>query len=189
MTTRPDPRSLTDLAATPDAVTVPALWAALTPDLRRHALALSFGEDRSVRTTLVGLLRKTPRYRSFRPTSFSSWTAEQFADALKAPGTLTPEVMQAALIALHVEDRRPMLGAFLDAVGVPHTDGVIADLPDALAVDQATLFRAADDLAARFPREEVLLYFLTLVVLEPQFWGGLKAWLVRSGSAGLEDRR
>lgn len=189
MTSRPDARTLTDLAGTPDTLTVPALWGALSPDVRRRALALSFGEDRSVRNTLVGLLRKTPRYRSFRPTSFSSWSAEQFADALKAPGALTPEVMQAALIALHVEDRRPMLGAFLDAVGVAHTDGVIADLPDALGADQATLFRAADDLAARFPREEVLLYFLTLVVLEPQFWGGLKPWLERSGSAGLQDGR
>ena len=187
MTTRSDARSLTDLAVAPDTLTVPALWAALSPEVRRHALALSFGEDRSVRNTLVSLLRKTPRYRSFRPTSFSSWTPEQFADALKGPGALSPEVMQAALIALHVEDRRPMLGAFLDAVGVPHTDGVIADLPDSLGADQTTLFRAADDLAARFPRDEVLLYFLTLVVLEPQFWAGLKGWLERPGSAGLQD--
>lgn len=77
-----------------------------------------------------------------------------------------------------------MLGAFLDAVGVPHTDGVIADLPDALGADRETLLRAADDLAARFPRDEVILYFLTLVVLEPQFWSGLGEWLERSGSAG-----
>jgi hypothetical protein len=184
MAIKPDPRSLTDLAAAPGTVTIPALWAALGPEVRRQALALSFGEDRSVRHTLVGLLRKTPRYRAFRPTSFASWSAEQFADALKAPGLLTPDVMQAALIALHVESRRPMLGAFLDAVGVPHTDGVITDLPETLDADRATLLRAADDLAQRFPRDEVILYFLTLVVLEPQFWSGLGEWLERSGSAG-----
>ena len=187
MALKSDPRSLTDLAAAPGTVTIPALWAALGPEVRRQALALSFGEDRSVRHTLVGLLRKTPRYRAFRPTSFASWSAEQFADALKAPGLLTPDVMQAALIALHVESRRPMLGAFLDAVGVPHTDGVITDLPETLGADRATLLRAADDLARRFPRDEVILYFLTLVVLEPQFWGGLKPWLERS--AGLQDGR
>ena len=177
--TNTDPVTIAALAARPADVTVSGLWSVLTPDERRRGLALSLGEDRDVRRTLVTLLRKTPRYRSFRPTAFSSWSAEQFADALKAPGLLTPDVMQAALIALHVQDRAGMLAAFLDAVAVPHRDGLITDAVESLPVTEEQLLRAADDLATRFPREQVTLYFLTLLVLDPALWGGLAGWLTR----------
>ena len=52
-----------------------------------------------------------------------------------------------------------------------------------LAASEAELHKAADDLAARFPRAEVMLYFLTLLVLEPELWGGLAGWLERQGAA------
>jgi hypothetical protein len=162
-----------------DTVTTEALWSALTPDERRRGLALSLGDDRDVRRSLVTLLRKTPRYKSFRPTAFGSWSAEQFADALKAPGLLTPDVMQSALIALHVQDRSAMLAAFLDAVGIPHQNGLITDSVESLPVGQAELLAAADALAERFPREEVTLYFRTLLLLDPALWGGLRDWLDR----------
>jgi hypothetical protein len=146
------------------------------PSMGQHAHERVDAEA-AVRSTLVTLLRKTPRYRAFRPTSFASWSVERFADALKGPGLVTPDVMQAALIALHVHDRSAMLAAFLDSVGVPHTDGVIGELPASLTVSQDALERAADELAGRFPREDVTLYFLTLIVLEPELWGGLAAWI------------
>ena len=162
-----------------DTMTTQALWSVLTPDERRRGLALSLGDDRDVRRSLVALLRKTPRYKSFRPTAFASWSAEQFAGALKAPGLLTPDVMQSALIALHVQDRSAMLSAFLDAVGIPHQNGLITDSVESLPVSQAELLAAADTLAERFPREQVTLYFRTLLLLDPVLWGGLKDWLDR----------
>ena len=162
-----------------DTVTTEALWSVLTPDERRRGLALSLGDDRDVRRSLVTLLRKTPRYKSFRPTAFASWSAEQFADALKAPGLLTPDVMQSALIALHVQDRSAMLAAFLDAVGIPHQNGLITDSVESLPVGQAELLAAADALGERFPREQVTLYFRTLLLLDPALWGGLRDWLDR----------
>ena len=171
--------TLADLATRPATITVPELWSTLTPEERRRAVALSLGNDRDARRTLVSLLRQTPRYKSFRPTSFSSWSPEQFADALKGPGLLTPDVMQAGLIALHVQDRHEMLAAFLDAVGVPHADGLITEPLETLPASQDQLLAAADDLAARYPREQVTLYFLTLLVLDPTLWAGLAAWLER----------
>ncbi len=175
--------TLSDLAADPASATVADLWSALTADERRRAVALSLKGDRDARRALATLLRKTPRYRAFRPTAFNSWSAEQYADALKAPGLLTPDVMQAALIALHVEDRAAMLGGFLDSLGIPHTNGLITDTIEELPVDDARLARAADDLAARFPADEVTLYFLTLMVLDPKLWGRLAGWLSGSRAA------
>ncbi|HJP56297.1 MAG TPA: hypothetical protein VJ847_04635 [Gemmatimonadales bacterium] len=172
--------TLTDLAADPASATVANVWLALAPEERRRAVALSLQDDRDAKRALVALLRKTPRYRSFRPTAFASWSAEQYADALKAPGLLTPDVMQAALIALHVQDRAAMLGAFLDSLGIAHTNGLITDTLDELPAGQDRLLAAADDLASRFPADQVTLYFLTLLVLDPKLWGGLAGWL--SGS-------
>jgi len=175
-------QALAALAASPATATVPALWAALPADERRRALALAIKGDKALRPVLVALLRESPRYRGFRPQSFNSWTADQFADAFKSQKNLSPDVMQSGLIALHVTDRGEMLGAFLDSLGVPHEQGVIDELPQGFAPDEATLGRAADELAARFPREQVTVYFLTLLVLEPQVWSGLAAWLGRQAS-------
>ena len=102
---------------------------------------------------------------------------------LKTPAMLSVDVMQAGLIALHINERSAMLSAFLDALGIPHEKGLITDAPATLAASESELHRAADDLAARFPRAEVQLYFLTLLVLEPELWGGLAGWLERQGAA------
>jgi hypothetical protein len=67
---------LADLATAPETATVPALWAALAPEERRQALALALKGNPTFRRELVELLRATPRYRAFRPTTFASWKAE-----------------------------------------------------------------------------------------------------------------
>jgi hypothetical protein len=170
---------LAALASAPDTVSLPALWTALPADDRAHAVALAIREDRALRPVLVAHLQKTPRYKAFRAVSFSTWSPEKLADATKALPLLPPEAMQAGLIALHVRDRSAMLGAFLDSLGVPHEQGVIGELAEPLAPSQDQLARAADDLAARYPRDQVVLYFLTLLALEPEPWGGLAAWLAR----------
>jgi hypothetical protein len=83
------------------------------------------------------------------------------------------------LIALHVSGRSEMLAAFLDSLGVPHQQGVIEETPEPALVTEDKVSHAADALVTRFPREQVVLYFLTLVVLEPEAWAGLKGWLAR----------
>ncbi len=169
--------SLAALAADPEHATIPVLWSALPPEDRRRAVELAAAGDRQLRGVLVGVVRQTPRYRSFRPASFSSWTPERLAGAVQQPGLLPVEIMQPALIALHLQDRAGMLAAFLDAVGVPHVDGLIQDMPETLAATPAQLGAAADALLGRFPADQVLTYILTLRLLEPELWAGLDSWL------------
>ncbi len=173
--------TLADLAAAPDQATISRLWTALPAEDRLRALQLAVAEDRQLRTALVGVLRQTPRYRGFRPTSFTAWPVERLAAAANALPMLPPEVSQAALIALHLTDRAEMLAAFLDAVRIPHDHGMIQDLPESLPVTQTDLESAATDLAARFPADQVTVYFLTLMLLEPALWVGLGAWLAGRG--------
>ena len=183
MTSQPDSaQQLATLVAAPSTATVPAVWAAVPVEDQRRALAVAIRSDPEMRQALVGLLKKTPRFKSFRPTAFKSWSSEQFADVLKTPAMMSLDVMQAGLIALHINERSEMLAAFLDSLGIPHEKGLITDAPGTLSASEAELHRAADDLAAKYPRNEVLLYFLTLLVLEPELWGGLAGWLERQAA-------
>jgi len=71
-----------------------------------------------------------------------------------------------------------MLAAFLDAVGVKHDDGRIdTEASGPVTVQPEQLRAAADDLAARFPLDEVVTYFLTLLLQDAETWGGVMEWL------------
>jgi hypothetical protein len=77
------------------------------------------------------------------------------------------------LIAYHLEHQRPMMGAFLDLLGIAHEDGLIKDDTPAKP-DDATLDKAVKDLAAKYPKADVARYFWALLWQDPETWGGLK---------------
>jgi hypothetical protein len=83
-----------------------------------------------------------------------------------------PEVVAArALITYHLTEQRPMMGAFLDALGIAHENGVIKE--DDVKPDSAKIGPASDQIAKDFPRPDVSLYFNTLLCQDPDTWGGL----------------
>jgi hypothetical protein len=78
------------------------------------------------------------------------------------------------LLALHLESRRPLLCAFLDALGLPHQDGLIDGSFDLTPLPAGTLTPAVASVRERFPREEVETYFRTLLALDPDTWAALR---------------
>ena len=78
------------------------------------------------------------------------------------------------LLALHVENRRPMLTAFLDALGIPHADGLIDAGQEPAPPSADALSAAADALRTQFPPAEVEVYLATLYAIDPETWAGLK---------------
>jgi hypothetical protein len=174
---------LAALAADPSQVRVATLWAALPAEDRKRAISLAAAGDRQLRAVLIAAIRKTPRYKSFRADSFKSWTPEQIAAAVQGPGVLPPEAMESGLVALHLGDRAQMLGTFLDALGIPHDGGLIREGADNPSPGDEELARAADGIAGRFPPDLVATYMMTLLVVDPVLWGGLKSWL--AGRTGI----
>ena len=77
------------------------------------------------------------------------------------------------LVAYHLAHQRPMMASFLDALGIAHEDGLIADeeleAPPADKLAEA----AADASPASYPPEDVALYLSTLVWQDPETWGAL----------------
>jgi hypothetical protein len=76
------------------------------------------------------------------------------------------------LVAYHLAHRRPMMGAFLDALGIAHEEGIIAE-EDVKPPSADALKRAASALAASYPAADVSLYLSTLVWQDPDTWGAL----------------
>ena len=77
------------------------------------------------------------------------------------------------VISYHLEHKRPMMGAFLDALGIAHEDGLIKD--DAPKTpDAETLDKGVQALVAAYPKADVARYFWALLWQDPDTWGGLK---------------
>jgi hypothetical protein len=84
-----------------------------------------------------------------------------------------PDVLAARLlVSYHLAHQRPMMGAFLDALGIAHDNGLISDELEA-GVSAEKLKAAADAIAGAYPPDDIRLYFQTLVLQDPDTWAGL----------------
>jgi hypothetical protein len=98
--------------------------------------------------------------------------ASSLASVLE-PGEL---VASSLLVALHLGHRREMLRAFLDALGLAHEDGILADEGGADAGPVATekLAQARAGLLGTWNEHEVETYLNTLWLQDPERWQGLE---------------
>jgi hypothetical protein len=86
-----------------------------------------------------------------------------------------PDLLAARmLVSYHLAHQRPMMSAFLDAIGIAHDNGLITEDPKGpIATEQIAAGRAA--LQGAYPEEDIQLYFATLVAQDPETWAALRA--------------
>lgn len=113
-------------------------------------------------------------HMKFRPRSILSLAPEKRARYLAQLPNVSDAVAARALVNYHLERQRPMMGTFLDLIGIAHENGLISEenvpKPDAEKVKHA-----AQELAAKYPAEDVALYLATLVSQDPETWDALIA--------------
>ena len=86
---------------------------------------------------------------------------------------VAPESVAARLlISHHIANQRVMMAAFLDALGVAHEDGMIAD-DSVIPQEPDKIHAAVKAIAESFPAEDVALYLSTLSWQDPQTWAVL----------------
>lgn len=105
--------------------------------------------------------------------------ARALSDEVRSPalaGILDPgEALAAALlVALHLGERRPLLTAFLDALGLPHEDGILKEEADALPPPTPEAVSSALAALGTFGRPEVEAYMNTLWLQDPTRWAALE---------------
>jgi hypothetical protein len=159
-----------------------AVWDLMTEDEREAAArALWQQGDRPTRAAIEAALAKEMK---FRPQSLRKLSVDRVVSRLvRMVDELPDTVVFQFLFHLHMADRRALLAEFLDAVGLPHEDGVL-DLPeDQPDPDPEAVKKAADALVASHGHE-ALVYLGTLRVADEVFWGGVDQVLQGFGDDG-----
>jgi hypothetical protein len=147
------------------------LWKKMSPERRLAAAELFWSDEQSTEQQIeaVGALAS---HMKFRPKSVISLPLEKKAKYLATLPAVSDTVAARALVNYHLDRQRPMMGAFLDALGIAHENGLISE-ENVTRPDAAKLMAAASDLSSKFPKEDVLLYLSTLVSQDPDTWGPL----------------
>lgn len=146
------------------------LWKQLTFD-QRQRVGLAFWLDEQATDDQVQAAMLIAQRKKFRPKTVIGLDEDRKARHL-ASLTLVPEQIAArALIAYHLSSQRPMMAAFLDALGIAHEDGLIQAEDVKPEADKVTA--AAASLSASFPAEDVSLYLNTLLSQDPGTWAAL----------------
>ena len=114
------------------------------------------------------------RRMNFRPKSVPGLPVERRAKQLAQIRDVSDAVATRALIAYHLAAQRPMMGAFLEAVGIPHDQGIITT-EELSAPEPARLAAGVGAIRAAYPADHVELYLNTLVAVDGDTWGGIDA--------------
>jgi hypothetical protein len=148
------------------------LWRTLPLEARQAAAVAFWSDDQAGLEQAEGVALIAKQIK-FRPKSVLTLPVEKKAKHLAAMGQVSDLLAARLLVAYHLHHQRPMMGRFLDLLGIPHEEGLITEeSPDAPAPEK--LDEAATALAAEFPAADVSLYFWTLLWQDPETWGGLQ---------------
>ena len=148
------------------------LWRSLSPDARTSAAA-AFWRDDQTQLEQAEAISLIARQIKFRPKSVLTLPVEKKAKHLAGMAGVSDLLAARLLIAYHLDQQRPMMGAFLDALGIKHEEGLITEESPS-APEAATLDTAVKTLVAAYPKADVARYFWTLLWQDPETWGGLK---------------
>jgi hypothetical protein len=169
--------ALAALAAAPASTTIRKLWKALTPEERTLAINAAFDDDENgwVKTTTRGAVASALR---FRPQTVATWPRTKLvSEAVRLPLD-NVQLLSAFLVDLHLGHRRPMMASFLDSLGIPNDEGRIdSETTEVPPQDEAKVVAAATALVTKLPPDEVVTYFLTLLLQDANVWTGLVTFL------------
>jgi hypothetical protein len=147
------------------------LWRRLPLERRVDAAGL-FWDDEHSADQQVEAVASIATHMKFRPRSILGLAPEKRAKYLAQLPTISDAIAARALVNYHLERQRPMMGAFLDLLGIPHDNGLINEEN----VTKPTIEKvreAAAELSSKYPPEDVSLYLATLVSQDPETWEGL----------------
>ena len=147
------------------------LWKKM-PSERRIAAAAAFWADEQSTEQQIEAVGALAGHMKFRPKSVISLPLDKKVKYLATLPNVSDTVAARALVNYHLEHQRPMMAAFLDLLGISHENGLINE-ENVAKPDGQKLNTAAAELSSKFPKEDVMLYFSTLVSQDPDTWGGL----------------
>jgi hypothetical protein len=155
---------------TPDISRPSQLWKPL-PAERKLQAAEAFWRDGEASLEHAEAVALLAQRLKFRAKSVVALPVEKKARHLVSM-PVTELVAARMLIAYHLTHQRPMMGSFLDALGIAHESGVIAE-EETPKPSAESLLKAAETIATSYPADDVALYLSTLLWQDPETWGAL----------------
>ena len=110
--------------------------------------------------------------KKFRPKTVIGLDLDRKARHLASLSSLPDSIIARTLVIYHLAEHRLMMGAFLDALGITHENGLIQE--ENVSPNADKIGPAVVQLSAQFPPDDVQLYLSTLVCQDPDTWGALK---------------
>ena len=138
---------------------------------QRVAAARAFWLEEQAADDQIQAVMLIAQRKKFRPKTVVGLDVDRKARHLASLSMLPDQIAGRALVVYHLADQRPMMGAFLDALGIKHDNGLIDE--EGVKPDAEKIGPAAAQLAASYPAESVSLYLNTLLCQDPETWGGL----------------
>jgi hypothetical protein len=156
------------------------IWKMLSPE-KRLAAATAFwaDEDDAAELAQFEAVAALARRLNFRTKSVVALPVERRAKQLAQMSDVSDGIASRALVSYHFAQERPLMAAFLDALGVKHDQGLIAE-EEMSAPDAARVATAVQAVRGVFPDDAVDLYLRTLVALDGETWTALDAQLTSS---------
>jgi len=146
------------------------LWKLMTPSQRLAAAHAFWTDDEAAADQAQAALLIAQR-KKFRPKTVVSLDDERKAKHLATLPALPDALAARVLVVYHLTTQRPMMGRFLDALGIAHENGLIQE--DSVVPDPEKLAPATAAISGEFPPEDVRLYLTTLLCQDPETWSGL----------------
>jgi len=150
------------------------LWKAL-PAEKRVLVAEAFWRDETSPEIEVQHLEAAlllAKRLNFRPKSVIGLSVDRRARHLAQVADVSDAVATRGLIAYHFALMRPLMAAFLDALGISHDNGLITD-EDLAPPDRERLAQALASVRGAFETHDVDLYVKTLAALDSETWQNL----------------
>lgn len=144
----------------------------MPPD-RRIEAARAFWEDEQSAEQQAEAVIALAQHLKFRPKSAATLPLEKRTRYLAALPSVSEVIAARLLVAYHLATKRPMMGRFLDALGIAHENGLITQ-EEVPKPDRSRLDEAARTLRQEYPETDVDLYLATLVGQDPDTWGELQ---------------
>ena len=147
------------------------LWKQL-PAERKTQAAEAFWRDENAAMEQAEAVASIAQRLKFRPKSAYALPVDKKVKYLIGTPNISEIVAARLLVAYHLEHQRPMMGSFLDALGIAHENGLIQE--ENVKPDAAKLPGAVKKISDAFPPDDVRVYLQTLLAQDPDTWAGLR---------------
>ena len=138
----------------------------------RQRAARAFWADADAIDDQVQAALLVAQQKKFRPKTVIGLDVDRKARHLATLGSMPDSIAARALVVYHLAEQRPMMAAFLDALGIAHENGLIQE--ESVKPDAGKIGPAVAAIARQFPANDVRLYLNTLLCQDPETWGALQ---------------